>query len=808
MLKNYIKIALRSLAKNKAFTLINTFGLFIGLTAFLLIYAYVDFEQGYDSYHQDADRIYRVVTWNVADESAPIKDAMSFSPMGEVMLNEMAGVEQYTTTMKLFESLIFKKDDELINETGVLAADEGFFDLFSYPLLEAENNPLRDPHSLILTRNAARRLFGQEDVVGKTIEVKGIHAGNYKVTGLIDDLPRNTHYKFEIIISYKTIEGRAREDGWRGYTFYTYVKLKEGVTQAQIESQLPAIKEKYLPPTLTLAFHIQPLTDIHLEANYTYEPEPSGNARTVGFLLVIAVFILLIAWVNYINLSTAKAMDRAKEVGLRKVVGAGRGQLIFQFLLESLFINISAAILALTAVQLLGPMYNRLLEKDLIQNIWQSTELIELLLTVAIVGSLLSGFYPAFVLSSFKPITALKGKLRNSTGGIMLRKGLVVFQFIASLILIAGTAIVYLQIDYMKNRDLGIDIDNTIAFRLPPYDSIDAQVNQQKYELLRAELNRIPTVSGVASASSIPGGGRNNIAGSSGGLSIVGKTPVNSSNYYSMMTDPDFFPTMNVPLIAGRNFMKDTPSRWRYAVVNEALLRHLGYTGSPEEAIGEKLRFGKENSNRFKTIIGVVSDFNRRSLKDEIEPTVFHHGYDYFTSHVVMRLAQENVANTLERAQAEWSAIFPDTPFDYNFMDEQFDAAYKEDQQFGSIFGAFSMLAMSIAGLGLFGLSSFIAVQRSKEIGVRKVLGASVMNIMKLIAKDFFTLVMIAFLLGSPLVYFIMDGWLNNYAFRIDLPLWLLPFAGLLLLFITICTVGYQTARAARANPVDTLRAE
>ena len=448
----------------------------------------MSYERSYDAFHEDADRIYRAVTWNVANEAEPIKDAMSFSPIGQAMLDEVAGVEQYSTTMKMYESLIFKKGDELINENGVVAADERFFDMFSYELIAAEEHPLRDPRSLVLTRKAAMRLFGEEDVVGRTVQVRGIHAGNYKVTGLMEDPPGNTHYKFEVLMSFKTIEDRARQDGWRGYVFYTYVKLEEGTSPEQIRAQLPAIKDKYLPPELTLAFDIQPLTDIHLEAGYTYEPEPGGNARTVWFLLMIALFILVIAWVNYINLSTAKAMDRAKEVGLRKVVGAGKWQLIFQFLLEAFFINLFAGIMALTALQLLGPVFNNLLGQELVKDIWESLAMIQLLLVIVLIGGFLSGFYPAMVLSQLKPIKALRGKLRNSRHGLFLRKGLVVFQFVASLILIAGTAIVYLQINYMKSRDLGIDMDHTISLKLPPYDSAQARENQQKYELLRSEL--------------------------------------------------------------------------------------------------------------------------------------------------------------------------------------------------------------------------------------------------------------------------------------------------------------------------------
>ncbi|GAB5527810.1 MAG: ABC transporter permease [Roseivirga sp.] len=807
MLKNYFKIALRSLVKNRAFTLINIFGLFIGLTAFLLIYAYVSFERSYDRYHQDADKIYRVVTDNVVNGVTGVRDAMSFSPMGKAMKEELPEVEQYTTSMKLFEDLVFKKGDELINESGVVAADERFLDIFSYKILQGEKDPLKEPNSLILTKKGAMRLLGTEDVVGKTVEVLGIHKGSYKVTALLDDIPGNTHYKFEVLLSFATIQDRADEDGWRGYSFYTYVKLNEGVNPLAVQEKLMTFPGRYLREGLALQFTMQPMTDIHLDSGFTYEPEPSGNSKTVNFLLIIAVFILVIAWVNYINLSTAKAMDRAREVGLRKVVGAAKWQLITQFMMESLFINIAAAILAVTAVQVFGPFCNNLLGKELIGFIWTNSSLLSLLAIITIGGTLLSGFYPSLVLSSFRPVTVLKGTLRNSRSGLLLRKSLVVFQFVSSLILIAGTAIVYMQIDFMKTRDLGVEMDHALFVKMPSYDSIDAEVNQQKYELLKSELDDMPHVIGVATASSIPGGGRSSIAGSSGGLSVIGKTQVNMATYYSIMVDEDFFPSLGVELIAGRNFT-DEPNQWPYAIVNETLLKHLGFFGTPEEALDQKLRFGTESSTSIKTIIGVVRDYNRRSLKDEIEPTVYHKGYDHFSTNLVIRFSPDDLNQSLRMVEGKWSELFPEVPFEYNFMDQKFDEAYKEDQQFGSLFGVFSMLAIAIAGLGLFGLSSFIALQRSKEIGVRKVLGASVLNIVKLISRDFLGLVIIAFFLGSPLVWFIMDNWLNNYAFRIDMPVWVLPVAGVTLLFITFLTVGYQTARAARANPVETLRSE
>lgn len=808
MIKNYLKTAFRSLVKNKVFTLINIFGLFVGLTAFLLIYSYVSFEKSYDRYHTDADRIYRMVTDNVVNGVTGARDAMSFSPLGKAMKEELPEVEQYTTTMKLYEDLVFKKGDELINETGVVAADERFLDIFSYPLIHSEKDPFKNPNSLILTRSGALRLFGIENPVGQTIDVLGIHRGSYKVTAVLDDIPGNTHYKFDIMISFATIQDRADEDGWRGYNFYTYVKLNEEADKEAVQAKLMSFPRKYLREGLTLQFTMQPFTDIHLTSGFTYEPEASGNSKTVNFLLIIAVFIIVIAWVNYINLSTAKAMDRAREVGLRKVVGAGKGQLVTQFMMESLFINVLAAILALTAVQVLGPLYNNLLGKDLVSFVWTNSSLLTLLIAITLAGTFLSGFYPSLVLSSFRPITVLKGKLRNSRSGLILRKSLVVFQFVSSLILIAGTAIVYMQIEYMKNRDLGVSIDQVLSLKVPAHEPEDSSLYDQKYDRLRAELNRNPTIQELATASSIPGGGRSNIASAGGGISIVGETLVDNSTIYITTIDERFFPTLGVNMIAGRNYTDNWAAEETNVIINEALLDKMGFAEGPEAALNKRLRLGDESSDRIYNIIGVAANYNRRSLKDEIEPTAYFVGYDSFMTNIVIKLSSEDLNATLKYVEANWLKVFPEVPFEYNFMDQKFEEAYREDQQFGSLFGVFSILAMAIAGLGLFGLSSFIALQRSKEIGVRKVLGASVPNIVRLISKDFLNLVLVAFLLGSPLVYFIMDNWLNNYAFRIDLPVWVLPVAGITLLFITFLTVGYQTARAARANPVDTLRSE
>lgn len=808
MLRNYLKIALRSLVKNKVFTLINVFGLFIGLTAFLMIYAYVDFEKSYDQYHADADRIYRVTTDNVVNGGTVARDAMSFSPLGKAMKAELPQVAEYTTSMQLYEDLVFMQGDEFINESGVVAVDENFLKIFSYKVLHGEESPFKEPKSLVLTRSGAKRLFGKENPVGETVEVFGIHKGNYKITAVLEDVPSNTHYKFDVMISFATIQDRADEDGWRGMLFYTYVKLNEGANPEDVQAGLDAFPKKYLRADLPLEFTMQPMADIHLTAGISYEPEPVGNAQTIHFLLMIAVFIIVIAWVNYVNLSTARAMDRAKEVGLRKVVGAVRWQLIVQFMMESILINLLAAILALTVLQIVAPVYNNLLGNNLINSVWTNGDLIRILVMITLSGAFLSGFYPSLIMSSFKPIVALRGKLRNSRQGLILRKSLVVFQFVASLVLIAGTAIVFLQIKYMKNRDLGVNIDQVLTLRIPAHDEVDSAAYQQKYQRLRTELTRNPSIDMVATASSIPGGGRSNIGSSGSGVSIIGETRIEQSTLYMTDLDEYFFPTMEVDLLAGRNFSSNRKTESKSVIINQEVLKRIGYTKEPETVLNKRLRIGGANSERIFNVIGVVNNYNRRSLKDELEPTIYFQGYDSFTTNLVVKLNSTDLNAAVEAIKAEWQILFPNAPFEYSFMDQQFDKAYKEDQQFGSLFATFSALAMAIAGLGLFGLSSFIALQRSKEIGVRKVLGASVANIVRLISKDFLRLVVLALLVGSPLVWFIMDSWLNNYAFRIDMPVWILPMAGGVLLLITLVTVGYQTTRAASANPINALRSE
>ena len=768
----------------------------------------MNFEKGYDKFHPNADRIYRVVTDNVINGVTGARDAMSFSPLGKAMKDDLPEVENYTTCMQLFEDLIFQKGDELIKESKVLAADPRFLELFPYKVLHGSlETALAEPRSLILTRKSALRLFDVENPVGMTIVGLGIHNGSYKITAVLEDTPENTHLAFETMISFKTIEDRAIADGWGGYNFYTYVKFHEGVDPNQVQSKLLPLGEKYLNPESTLQFTLQPMLDIHLTSGLTYEPQPTGNARTVNFLFTIALFIVTIAWINYINLSTARAMDRAKEVGLRKVVGASKSQLMKQFLTESLIINSLGAILALTAMQLLGPAFNNLMGKGLIQDVWANMGLIKSLGLLTLLGSFFSGFYPAMVLSSFKPVAVLKGKIRNSRGGLLLRRGLVTFQFVASMILIAGTGIVYLQIEYMRNKDLGVDLNQVMAIKVPAHEDEELALHIEKYKTIENELLRNPRITSFGISSSLPGGGTNAIASTSGGVSIVGETLIDQSTYYITQVNEGLIPTLGVKLLAGRNFIKDRATDSLSVIVNEAVLTKLGYP-DVESAVGQKLRFGPEDSNRRFNIIGVVANYNRRSLREDFEPTCYQIGYNTFITNLALKVAVDDLDETLSFVKEVWTRHFSDTPFEYNFLDNQFDSAYKEDQQFGSIFSAFSLLAIIIASLGLFGLSSFVAVQRAKEISVRKVLGASIKGIVKLLLKDFVKLILLAFMVGSPLVFLIMNNWLDNYAFRIELPLWILPVSALMLLLITFFTVGFQTIRAARANPANTLRHE
>lgn len=805
MFKNYLKIGFRNLAKHQLYTIIHILGLALGLAAFLLINQYTAFEKSYDNFHPQPNELYRLTTDNVIDDVIQVRDAMSFAPSGKALQEELPEVISATTTFKR-RRVIFRKNGQPVEEKGVIAVDSNFLNLFNYPLLAGNQEELfNEPYTVVLTEKQAKKYFGNVNPIGKTMEVLGNFNRPFKVTGVLADIPQNTHYKFDILLSLKSYTERIRRDDWNGFNYYTYLRLTKNADLAQINPKLPPLAQKYLNEDTKLVFNIQPVKDIHLHSDFTFEPEIHGSAQSVYFLDIISIFILLIAWINYINLSTARATERAKEVGLRKVVGAQRSQLVGQFFTESLLINIFGGMVALGIAQLALPYFNDLVGKTILTEVWQNPDLLKKLTFFCLVGTVITGIYPSLVLSSFKPIGVLKGAFSRTKQGILLRKGLVVFQFAASLVLIASTVIVYQQIRYMTNIDLGITTEKVIGFNNAFVPSLTDEEYEIRYNAFLEEVGRQNGVQKVASISSLPGGGSSEIGSSSGGFKVVGKTEVVEATVYRNRMNDRLADVLDISLIAGRHFDRTRAEDTTAVIINMALLKLLSIP-DPNTVINEYIQFGRQDTGPKVKIVGVIKNYNRSSLKSTVEPTIFSH--NMVNSNTVVRLSGNQLTNQIDAIQNVWNQFYPNAPFTYAFLDERFDKLYKEDKKFGFLFGNFAGLAVIVAILGLFGLASYLSLQRTKEVGVRKVLGATTTNIIFLFFKDFIWLILIAVLIGIPLIYWSMNDWLNGYAYRIDFPWWVILIAMVLIAVLAFITVSWQTLKIASLNPAKTIKHE
>ena len=813
MIKNYFKIGLRNLQKHPSYTFIHILGLALGLTAFLFITHYISFEKSYDSFHYAPDQLYRLTTDNVVDGKIQVRDAMSFAPSGKALQEELPEVLSYTTTFKLYR-MVFKKKEQPVEEKNLIAVDSNFLNLFRYEVLKGNKaTMLNEPYTVALTESQAEKYFGNIDPIGQSIEVLGRFNRPFRVTGLLKDTPENTHYKFNMLVSLKSFQEQVQNDAWNGYNYYTYLLLDKNADIASLQSKMPDISKKHLGENNKLVFNLQAVPSIHLHSDFTYEPEIHGSAQAIGFLSIISIFILLIAWVNYINLSTARAMERAKEVGLRKVVGAQKRQLVGQFLLESLIVNFLGAITALFLAQLLLPYFNELVGKNVLTNVWSSTSFLKQLGFFFLLGTLLTGLYPAFVLSSFRPIGVLKGSFGRSKQGGYMRKTLVIIQFAASIILLASTIIIYQQVRYMTNKDLGIDMEQVIGFSNPEITGINdpnsreevIEQSESKYKAFSSQLSQLSGISKVGAINDLPGGGSSDIGSQSGGVQIVGKTDLLESTVYVTTMNDQLIEALGLDVISGRNFNQELVADTAAAIVNQAFLQLMN-VNDPKMVLNEYLQFGKNPENQKFPIVGVVNNYNRSSLKNTVEPTIFFH--DEMPNQTVVKLNNNNVTAHIESVQRVWSQFYPDTPFAYTFLDQRFEKLYLEDKKFGFIFFNFALLAIFVASMGLFGLASYLSLQRTKEVGIRKVLGASVSSIVLSFFKDFLKLVLIAAAISLPLTYFSMNDWLEAYAYRIHFPWWVLYLAVILVVILAFFTVSYQTWKLALTNPAKTIRYE
>ena len=794
MFRNYLKIAFRNLWKHKVFSLINILGLTVGLTAGFLIFLYVSFELSYDKFHSKADRIYRIV----ADIKTPTEVLHAGGPSWAVPQHIKLDFGEVEQAVRIAgdDNLLIRKGDVKFVEPNVMWADSAFFKTFDFKLLKGNpDKALTDPFSIIFTESAAKKYFGKEDPIGQTVLITG-EAHPAKVTGIMKEIPENSQIKGDIVLSMSTITrewNKNLDDQWGNYGAQGYLLLKPGANPKALEKKLPAFLEKrngkeMKQNQMYATLFLEPLRDVYLRT--TRNGSSTGNINNVYIFSIIAVFILAIACINFVNLTTARSSERAREVGIRKVVGALRAQLTGQFIGESIMLCLIAFLLSIGLISLLIPSFNTVAGKTVAEGLFSQPSYILMLLGAALGIGLLAGFYPALVLSSFKPVVVLKGRFATGTRGIILRKGLVIAQFTISIALIIGTIIVYNQMSYMRNRELGFSKDQMMV--------IDTNSDPSK-DAFKQAVAGLPKVKSVAMSGSVPGSGNpgaySEIENTKGDLQIA-----NLDLYF---VDFDYINHYKIKLAAGRGFSRDFMTDTTQAMVlNESAVKMFGYS-SPEQAVGKRFKqWGREGK-----IVGVIKDFHFRGLQTPIKPLSMR--IEPGGSNLVsVNIDGSDLKNTIAAIEGKWKTIIPNRPFSYYFLDEQFDKQYRAEERFGKLFFNFSVLAIFISCLGLLGLASYSTMQRTKEIGIRKVMGASVSNILNLLSKDFILLVIISFFVAAPVAWYFMHEWLKDFAYRTPIGWWVFAVAGILAVVIALGTISFMAIKAAVANPVNSLRSE
>lgn len=802
LFRNYLKVAWRNTLKSKAFSVINLAGLAIGLAAFLLIFQFVDFESNYDQFHEHKADVYRVQFDRIYPDRHD-KSAGCTAFLGPALKEAMPEIREYTklwATAHVNNVLVYQNEAHL--DEQLFYADGSFFDIFSFPLVSGDPaTVLKEPYSIVLTVSMAKKIFGDEPALGKSIQYSGGYGThNYQVTGVVADLPENTHLKFNSLVSFQTLvqqtNGNAHNsNGWNA--FLTYLRVESGTDPDQLAAKFPAfIKENYtsyLEDGTQIALHLQPLPSIHLKSNLRFEPGVNGSNKIVRILLFTAIFILGIAWVNYINLATAKAMERAKEVGVRKVVGAGKRDLRRQFMVEAVLLNLISLVLAIGIAFAALPLLNHLTGITIPPfEFLQDTGTLLTIIGVFCLGVFLSGFYPAFITASFSPSRILSGE-KGKVKGLNLRKALVVFQFSISIILIGGSFIVSRQVNYMMKKNVGMDIDRTLVLKGP---GVRDSTYAQHLAGFKERLNQKGFVSHVTNSTAVPGKEvrwvNNSVRWAKQPENKVASIPF-------IGVDDDFFATFQLPVISGRTFNEAHQTERNKLVITRAASRLLGFE-SPEAAINETI----VDSGDDYQIIGVVDDYHQESLSNDYRPIIFRY-IENASSYYSIKLNSDQIDESIAQVQDEWNAFFPGNPFSYFFLDEFFDRQYRSDQLFGRLFGIFTALGIFVACIGLLGLSSHTVQKRTKEIGIRKVLGANTEQIFILISSEHLRLILIACLLGTPLAYWIISRWLGNYAFAISLHWYYFLIPVFVLFVVALITISFHAIRAALANPVEAI---
>jgi putative ABC transport system permease protein len=803
MIKNYFKIAWRNLVKNKTFSIINVFGLSVGLTCFMLIAAFVYNELSYDRYAAQADHIYRVelnVDANGGTASYPMVDGAVGRGIQQVF-PEVLAFTRYQNGGRLFA----RYKDKQFKEEKVAFLDSNFLETFSIPLLEGDQkNALVAPNSMVISKAAALKYFDKEPALGKTIAFAN---ENYTVTGVFDKVPDNSHFHFDMAMSPST-QQRNRPETWSNVSHFTYLVLKPGADITKLEAKLPQLVAKYVVPEIqhdmgvslaeaqksvnTFRFTLQPLTDIHLHANTQYELEPNGDINYLYIFSALALFILLLACVNFTNLSTASAGKRSKEVGIRKVMGSLKTQLIIQFLTESILLSLAATLIALAIVYALLPAFNQLAGKNIAMSFFLQPISLMVALGMSLLTGILAGIYPSFVLSAFIPIKVLKGTRTAHSRRSLLRNSLVVFQFVISTALIIATLVVYRQLHFMQNIKLGYNKEQVLIIN----DTYALGNNEQAFKQKLLQDSRVVN---AAISWSAPATGRMD------GTQIYVRPentndPRNEIQTGIYRIDYNFLGTLGMQIASGRNFSPEYPSDSSAVLINETAVRELGIKGNP---LGRTI---VRSGRREFTIVGVVKDFHFTSAKQKISPLIMLMGRN--EGAVITKIKTTQVAQLVADIKKDWEAFGPNAPFSYTFLDQRFASLYAAEEKSGELFTLFAIISIVIACLGLFGLVAYTIEQRTKEIGIRKVLGASVQQVLLMVSKEFLYLVLIAFVIAIPTTWWAMSKWLEDFAYRTSINVWTFGMAGIIALFIAVFTISFQAIKAALMNPVKSLRSE
>lgn len=807
MLKNYFKIAIRSLFRQKGYTLINIIGLSIGIATALLIFLFVNDELHYDNFFKESKNIYRVyLKANLG--STAINGAYTPSPMAAALRIDYPEVKVAVRADQQ-DNMVVSVDDKYYILDHALWADSDFFKIFNFPLLNGDPaKVLTEPRTVVLTESTARKIFGNENPVNKMIKIEN-DTSYYRVTAVMDDPPHNTHFAFDMILSFHS-RGDASSTIWLNNSMSTYILLPDNYPYKEMEKKLNELVVKYIGPQVkefmgatleefiakgnSYGFFLQPLTDIHLNTEITHSMKPSNNKKYLYIFSVIGIFIVIIACINFTNLSTARSIKRAREVGLRKVLGSDRARLIGQFLAESVLVSLFSLIIAIILLEFALPYINHALKLELGFQSYGLVQLVLALIVLAVFIGMLAGFYPAFMLSSFQPITIFRDKLKSGSKGSVLRSLLVIVQFFIAIFILSGTVVVYSQLRFMQNKDLGFNKDKLLVIER-------AGILNEKLNTFMDEIRKFPDVINVTHSTSIPGFPNNN-----NGYRIEGRDAANTYLMTTTWTDPNFAPTYHLKMAQGRFFSADMPSDSSAAVINEMAVKKFELKNPIGTRIMQPSPDGKFT---FLTVIGVVKDFHFLSLHTAIEPYVFLMKPKGMTfGDISVKLGSGNYNTTLNKVEDLWKQFTNGQPMQYAFLDDRLMTLYQEERRTGGLALGFTILAVLIACLGLLGLISYSTVQRTKEIGVRKIMGASSQKIVVLLARESVRLIIISSVLAWPVAYYFLKGWLADFAYKIGLNPLVFIVTTLLIFALAVLTIGYQALYAATRNPADALRYE